>query len=116
MAKYQVQYKNNSSTFTDTFEANSHLDIINFFQVFINAEITEIREIIYTNSFYPKDDGDYIKFAKIRISDDLKIYSFKIPKLKKSKVNDLVPLVRQYIKLNGKTPKNISKTIETQLF
>jgi hypothetical protein len=109
MAKFQVQYKNNSATFTDTFEANSHLEIINLFQSLINAELTEIREIVYTNPIYPKDDGLYYKNVSAFLSDEHNtMCTIKIPKVKKSITTELLAnLIKSYIKLNGKSPKNI---------
>lgn len=84
MPKYQVQYQNNSKTFTDLFEANSETELKSLFVDLINAEILEIREIVYTNNTYPKDDGDY----KRPISCSLHglngtYYKFKIPKVSK---------------------------------
>ena len=109
MAKYQVQYKNNSATFTDIFEAKSHIEIINFFEALINAELTEIREIVYTNTTYPKDDGLYYKNVSALLTDEFtSMYSLKIPKVKKSITKEMLfNLIKTYIKLNKKVPKNI---------
>jgi len=109
MAKYQIQFKNNSKTFTETLEAKSHVEIINFFEDIINAELTEIREIVYTNPIYPKDDGLYIKNVSVLLTDDhSSMSSLKIPKMKKSITREqLANLIKQFVKLNQKIPKNL---------
>jgi hypothetical protein len=106
MARFQVQHKNNSNTFTDIIEANSHIDIINLFQDLVNSEITEIREIIYTNPTYPKDDGLYFKTVSALLVDDKStMYSLKLPKVKKTLSKEtLISLIKTHIKINGKIP------------
>ncbi len=105
MPKYQIQFKNNSKTFTDTLEANSHVEIIDLFKSLINAELTEIREVVYTNNTYPIDDGDYIKGKKIYMTNN-KGFSrtVKVPKVKKTiedeKIEELAFL---YLKMNDKS-------------
>lgn len=112
MPKYQVQYKNESHTFTDIFYSESHLQIIDFFQNIINAELLEIREFVYENNFYPKDDGDYINSASCRLTGEFNtITSFKIPKLKKTVTTSyLTSLINEYIKINNSRPKTIKIT------
>ena len=110
MSKYQVQYKNNSKTFNDILEANSEIEIKSLFQDMINAEITEISEIVYINPTYPKDDGNYIKSVSALIKDDNNsIYSFKIPKLKKTiSSQELEKIVSKHIKINNIKPKSVT--------
>jgi len=106
MPKYQIQYKNNSKTFTETLEAKSHIEIIDLFKSLINAELTEIREVVYTNNTYPKDDGDYIKSVSCLVKNkNQQFYSFKIPKMSKTiSETQLQSLVKSYIKIGNKTP------------
>ncbi|MGK0256207.1 MAG: hypothetical protein ACI81I_000819 [Arcobacteraceae bacterium] len=112
MPKYQVQHKNNSRTFNDIFEANSHIEIIDFFQNILNTEITEIKEIIYVNPIYPKDDNNYIKSVSCFLKgSQANFQSIKIPKLKKSiKDDQLTNLIKAHIKVNNKPPISVRFT------
>ena len=111
MSMYQVQYKNASNTFTDNIEANSHIEIIDLFKDLINAEVTEIREILYTDTTYPKDDENDIKSVSCRLINDSTIYSFKIPKMKKTvTLHELEDFIKIYIKINNKSPKSLKIT------
>jgi len=106
MPKYQIQYKNNSKTFTDILESSSYKEVIDLFKTLYNAELTEIREIVYEDFIYPKDDGDYIKYVSCFLKGDNNvIQTFKIPKLKKTITdNELENLLKTYIKVNNKVP------------
>jgi hypothetical protein len=75
----------------------------------INAELTEIREIVYTNPIYPKDDGLYYKNVSALLTDDFNtMYTLKLPKVKKSITRELLSnLIKSHIKLNNEIPKNI---------
>ncbi len=112
MAKYQVQYKNNSKTFNEIFEANSYIEIADLFQGLINCEITEVREIVYTNNHYPIDDGNYIKSVSCFIKgSNNSSYTFKIPKMKKTiSETDLTSHIKSYIKIGHKTPQSLKIT------
>jgi len=112
MPKYQVQYKNNSKTFTDTIYAKSDIQIIDLFQTLVNAELLEIREYVYENNYYPKDDGDYIKSVTCRLTgENNTITSFKVPKIKKTlSSNELKTSIIDYIKIDNKKPKSIKIT------
>lgn len=108
MNKYQVQYRNNSKTFVDTLYAKSSVEIISLFQDLINAELTEIREVVYENPIYPKDDGNYGVNTSVRVKHENYLYSFKIPKRKKTlDLSNLDILVKKYIKVNGFSPENV---------
>lgn len=108
MPRYQVQYKNNSKTFNDIFESRSEFDILDFFTNVVNAEVFEIREILYENPTYPKDDGNYRKYIKIKIQRDNYSNSLTIPKVKKTISSQTVlQLVKDYLKLQGLAPTKI---------
>lgn len=110
MKKYQVQYKNNSKTFTDTYYAVSDVQLIDLFQDLINAEITEIREVVYENPIYPKDDGNYQKGYKLHFQDEEGFKrTIKIPKVKNSiDINQLTQLAYDHLTMNGKKPLKIT--------
>lgn len=108
MPKYQVQYKNNSKTFNDVFEANSYIEILDFFETVVNAEVTEIREFVYQSSFYPKDIVQNTKTVSCTVFRGSFMRTFKIPKLKESlKELELINLIKMYIKINNLPPENI---------
>jgi hypothetical protein len=112
MAKYAIQYKNNSKTFNHIIEAKSAVEIKNIFQDLINAELTEINEIVYENPTYPKDDSNYVKSVTCLLRDKhRKPYSFKVPKLKKTiTTSELKNHINSYIKINSQTPYSIELT------
>ena len=108
MAKFQVQYKNNSKTFNTILEANSYNDIIDLFSDLINCEITEIREIVYENPVYKKDDGNYIKSVVLVLSNDNSYCSIKIPKMKKNLLlTSVSKLVQESLLLSNRKIKNV---------
>ena len=109
MAKYQIQYKNNSKTHNDVIEANSIVEIKNIFEKLVNCEVTEIREILYENDFYPKDDGDYIKGVTVSLKDDFTTsYNFAIPKLRKTiSKEELGNLIKSNLTCNSQPPKRV---------
>jgi len=112
MAKYNIQYKNNSKTFNDIIEATSDVEIKNIFQELINAELTEISEVLYENPIYPKDDGNYVKSVTCLLKDNHNLpYSFKIPKLKKTVTStELKKHIQSNININSKPPYSITLT------
>ncbi len=113
MPKYQVQYKNNSKTINIILETKSHVEIIDLFKDLINAELTEIREIVYENNKYPKDDGKYIKYMKVTFRDNDISRTIKIPKIKQNiSDKEFEKYCLQFLKFKRKTPKFIK--ISTQ--
>jgi len=108
MPKYEIQYKNNSKTFTDILEASSTSNIVDAFKTLYNAELTEIREILYTDRTYPKDDGNYKKTKKIlMINEDDFHRTLNIPKVKTTLSDDeLLQFALQYLRMNDKKIPN----------
>ena len=109
MPKYQVQYKNNSQVFRDNIHAQSEVQIINLFQDLINAELLEIREYVYENKHYPKDDGNYIKSVSCSMTSELGfLFNLKIPKMKRNITQSrLTQFILDYVKINNKKPKTL---------
>jgi hypothetical protein len=109
MSKFQVQYKNNSQTFTDILPATSYKEIVDLFQDLINAEILEIRKVVYEDNTYPKDDGNYKKNRSMRVYNEKGHFiTFKLPKIKKSlNDEDLTNLSFQYLRISNNKPYKI---------
>jgi hypothetical protein len=109
--RYQVQYKLNSNTYLDDFEANSHEDIKNLFSDLSSAKITEIRKYKYEGlAPIPKDDNNYVDYVKCTasVTDGFR-NTFKIVKVKKTiSDQDFQDLVFQHIEIKGKKPDFIS--------
>lgn len=105
---FQVQYKRDSKTFHDDFEATTYNDILSLFDDLSACEVTEIREYKISNQNYKIDDGNYIKSCSVFVSNEKGSYSFKIPKLKKTISDDeLKTYILQYIKIGGLPPNTI---------
>jgi hypothetical protein len=101
---YQVQYKINSMTYVDDYEANSHDDIRNLFDDLTSCEVIEIRKYKYEGlAPSPIDDNNYVSSVKFNLGvKDGFNHNFRMPKVRKTlNDSDYVSLAYEHLEVKG---------------
>lgn len=105
---YQIQFKRKTKTFTIDLEFNSYSNALDFFQDLSACRVTEIRQYKYINSYFIKDDGNYLNHASILMKNDFSEMRFKIPKIKKNIESKLFDICQKNFTVKGSAPNFIS--------
>ena len=113
MGKFQITYNTNGKTLYSELHADNYQNIVDVFYELFSGELLEIREILHEDKTIKEDDKNYIHSSNIKITSSLKnySYSFKIPKLKKTVIeDDLKNYVFSYVKIDSLKPDLIKIT------